>query len=100
MPKRWTKAEEALLGKYDDKTIALMTGRTKTAVAVHRVKINQGNSYYTGLICPMCGREFFPPVKEEWAYQRKRHGRTMYLCTYKCARRVDRGDKPRKEKGA
>lgn len=31
-------------------------------------------------ICPICGREFFPPVRSEWVY---RVGRAL-VCSYPC----------------
>lgn len=42
--------------------------------------------------CPLCGKEFYVPIVEEWAYKIDQHP----VCSWGCLRRAEKtGEKPR-----
>ena len=47
--------------------------------------------------CGICGKEFFTAT-EDWAYKRqiKKNGNPIYMCSWKCARKWDAENEPRK----
>ena len=55
--------------------------------------------------CPSCGKEFFVPLLDDWAYKRYRKNIThdrIYLCSWSCLRKFDeanpnRRGRPRKK---
>ena len=94
----WTKEEVILLDKYDNATVAKITGRSEKAVAAKRSYI-KGNEPFPMTQCRICGKLFYMPDPAKWVYKREYKGRLYHMCSYHCMRAWDNGKK-RKEKVA
>lgn len=96
MRRYWTPEEEELFDRYDNHTIAYMTGRTVVSVEQHRhvLKIKAAETW--GRLCPVCGKRFDPPDADTWVYKTGKERRRL-VCSWKCMRKVEH-DQRGKEK--
>lgn len=95
MPGHWKSHEDALLYRFDDETVAKITGRTVNSVIARRKRLD-GTYILKSHYCFQCGKEFFPPMPEKWAYRRQEK-RLREFCSWHCMRDYDNG-KPREKK--
>ena len=82
----WTAEETALLDKYDNETVAKITGRSKNAVANKRALRKENFQLYK---CSECGKMFVALEISQWAYRRVKNGHVRYMCSYHCMRAFD-----------
>ena len=94
--KHWTQRETELLDKYDNATVAKLTGRSENAVANKRAMAKRYEPF-TLTKCAMCGILFYMPDPGNWVYKRIKNGHLKHLCSYHCMRDWDNGQR-RKEK--
>ena len=48
--------------------------------------------------CPICGREFYPPDVEEWAYRTRQYsGAVRLYCSWHCLREEQRRNEKKKK---
>ena len=96
---KWTPDEDALLAKYDNATVAKITGRSLNAIKGRRATLSgRHDSLLKAYYCYQCGKEFFPAMPEKWAYRRT-DKRIRMFCSWHCMRAYDNG-KPREKKTA
>lgn len=92
---RWTKQEDDLFYRYDDKTISEITGHPLTGVRSRRRKVMKTLDIFPLTKCYMCGKEFIVIVPGQWAYKRN-DDRAKYFCSWHCLRAYD-GQKQQKK---
>lgn len=89
MARPWSKEETELLKRYDNATVAKITGRSLSAVRGRRKTIDgRCEHYMVAYKCYQCGKEFFPAMPEKWAYRRE-SGRVKMFCSWHCMRAYD-----------
>jgi len=59
-------------------------------LAKYRIPAGSKGSFDITISCPVCEREYFIPTISSWAYRRKLGDKLVTLCSYTCARTVDR----------